>query len=176
MISESVGRPRRSGIGDVIAAFVFILSLAFGSQAYSEIDRYAALRANGVTITGAWAGRFTHPSDGLPYATYFFELDGRTYTQQQAIDASVAYTDRGEPVQIVYLPEDPSQSRIAGTEGYGVGPLVMLAVCALVAIFALQYFLAYYTGRSAWALVLLRRVAQWRDSTQGRARGQGAGA
>ncbi|MBK8023178.1 MAG: hypothetical protein IPK19_17570 [Chloroflexi bacterium] len=173
MSSESAGRPRRSGIGDVIAAFVFILSLALGSQAYSDIDRYAGLRANGVTVTGAWAGRFTNPSDGLPYATYFFELDGRTYTQQQAIDGAVAYTDRGEPVQIVYLPEDPGESRIAGTEGFGVGPVLMLAGCALVAIFALQYFLAYYMGRSAWALMLLRRVTQWRDSAQGRANGQG---
>ncbi|MBL8132426.1 MAG: hypothetical protein JNL42_11260 [Anaerolineae bacterium] len=166
MISESEGRPRRSGVGDVIAAFVFILSLALGSQAYSEIDRYAALRASGVTVIGAWAGRFTNPADGLSYGTYFFELEGRTYTQQQVIDESAAYTDRGQPVEIVYLPEDPSQSRIAGTEGYGVGSVVMLVVSGGAAILALQYFLAYYTGRSAWALMLLRRAAEWRDSAR----------
>ena len=67
-------RPRRTGHSDVISAFILIMSIAIGLQAYSEIDRYAALRSEGITVEGYWAGRFTNPADGEPYGIYYFEI------------------------------------------------------------------------------------------------------
>lgn len=151
--------PRRPGYGDVFSVFILIMSIAIGLQAYSEIDRYSTLRTHGVTVEGYWAGRFTNPADGEPYGIYYFTADGRSYNAQQMLDERISYTASGDPVPVIYLPDDPNQSRIAGTEHFGMGSVVKLALCAVVAILALQYLIAYYTARPAW---VLRVVSRWR--------------
>lgn len=155
-------QPRRTGHSDVFSAFILIMSIAIGLQAYSEIDHYAELRSEGIRVEGYWAGRFTNPADGEPYGIYYFTVDDHSYNAQQALGSDIAYTGSGEPVQIIYLPSDPSQSRIAGTEHYGIGSVLKLVICAIVVAFALQYLVAYYTSRSAWALKLAARSPQLR--------------
>jgi hypothetical protein len=77
--------PRRSGYGDVLSVFILIMSAAIGVQAYTDINRYAALRADGVVVQGWWAGQFINPADGETYGIYHFSVDDRTYSAQQLL-------------------------------------------------------------------------------------------
>ena len=153
-MSKSVNRPKRTGTGDVFSAFILIMSIAIGLQAYSDINKYAELRRNGSVIEGYWAGSFTNPSDDEFYGIYYFTVDDKAYNAQQILPSSIDYTASGDAISIIYLPGNPNTSRISGTEGYNVRSVVTLVICVLVAVFSFQYIVAYYTARSAWILQL----------------------
>lgn len=159
--------PRRSGYGDVFSVFILIMSIAIGSQAYTDINRYAALRADGVVVDGYWTGQFINPADGEAYGIYYFTVGNRTYSAQQLLGAGVEYTGNSNPVSIIYLPDDPSLSRISGTEAYNVASLLLLIICIIVALLSLQYFIAYYTARESWISILDSRVLKFRAAGKG---------
>jgi formylglycine-generating enzyme required for sulfatase activity len=152
-------KPKRPGFGDIFSAFVIILSIAFGLKAYSEISEYADLRAHGMIVEGYWVSSYTNPGDAERYVIYYFVLDGKTYNTQQILDDTVQYTKSGDPVSIVYLPDDPNRSRIAGTATYDKTSVLKLILNGVLAVLSLQYFIAYYTERPAW---IFKLISTWK--------------
>lgn len=154
---------RRSRYGDVLSIFILIMSAAIGAQAYTDINRYAPLRADGVVIQGSWVGQFINPADGETYGIYHFIVDNKAYSGQQLLSDIEYNGSGGNAVSIVYLPDDPALSRISGTESYGVTSLLLLIFCISVAVLSLQYFIAYYTARETWVSILAARAQKLRE-------------
>jgi formylglycine-generating enzyme required for sulfatase activity len=141
--------PERSGYGDVFSILVIILCIALGLQAYTGLTKYAALRSHGVIAEGRWADRYTDPHDGKIYVIYYFTGGYKTYRNKQQVPDDMPYTNGG-PVSIIYLPDNPYLSRIAGTEDYQKTDAFILAFCTVINILSVQYLIAYHTQRSAW--------------------------
>jgi formylglycine-generating enzyme required for sulfatase activity len=154
-------KPNRDGYGDIFSGFLIILSIAFSLKMFGNIIEFAELRNHGATIEGYWVSSYTNPGDGEQQVIYYFTIDYRTFNAQQTLNDNVQYTKSGDPVSVIYLPYDPSRSRIAGTEGYSITSVVKLILSDLILIFSVQYFIAYYAKRPAWIfrlIILINRL------------------
>ena len=152
--------PKRPGYGDVFSLFVFILSAALGWQAFTGITEFADLRDQGIVTEGTVADSYTDPNDGKAIVIYYFKVGYRTFRNKQQAPEGVRYTDGGT-ISVVYSPEYPEWSRIAGTEAIQINHVLILVICDISVILSVQYLFAHYTRRRAWVLQLIvfaRRV------------------
>lgn len=152
--------PKRPGYGDVFSVFAIILCAAIAAQAYAGYRKFAELRSDGVITEGYWADRYTDPRDGELYVVYYFWAGYEIYNSSQRAPEGISYT-RGDAVPIVYSPDNPNLSRIAGTEAIQYSDILILIIGDVLLIFSLQYLFAYYTRRSAWLLwvvAFVRRI------------------
>lgn len=150
--------PDRSGYGDLFSLFIIILAIALGMQGFSEVTRISGLR-NGVEIEGRWIDNYIEPQSSTPMVVYSFTVDGETHRNRQVIpeEYSDGY-DSGDPVMIVYLPQNPETSQLAGTASVNFSHILQFVLSLVVAIFAVQYYFALKTQRSAWVLIIWNRL------------------
>jgi hypothetical protein len=151
--------PKRSGYGDVFGFFFIVLSIALGLQAYGEIFQFAGLRASGIETEGRWIDNYTEPNTNAPIVVYAFDVGEETYRNRQVIPENLSEgVGSGDAVAVVYLPDNPEISRLAGTEGYSMFYIAQFIVSAIVAIFALQYVIARKMGWVAWMLWIVNSI------------------
>jgi hypothetical protein len=103
-----------------------LIMIGFGAR-----DMYLAgqLDAKAVPIDGQITGRHISESEdgsNTYYVHFGYTANGVTYQTQQSVSRSL-YNDAetGRTIRVEYLPSDPAVARIAGSDGYGVGPLLL---------------------------------------------------
>lgn len=86
-----------------------------------------AVSVQGMVLTrDIYRGRSTNGGSSTRHeVSYRFTADGRTFEQRDNVNVRTweGLTERG-PVEVQYLPDDPTQSRIAG-ESDRIGPFLM---------------------------------------------------
>lgn len=152
--------PSSSVYANILVIFTLIMCFAFTWQAINAINLYADLRNEGNIAEGRWTASYADPATTEEIAAYSFTVDDKTYRGSQPNPISPAPIVQGDPVDIVYLTSDPTQSRVAGTEGYRIQSIIEIIISAVIAILAVQYLFAYHNRRPAWIFMvqsLLRR-------------------
>jgi hypothetical protein len=96
----------------LIAGVAFYLQASQQAQRWRIFDRDSV--AGEATVTRLWRGS----GDPKPYlVAYSFEASGRTYGGQSRVPSSVWRTlETGSSTAVRYLPDDPAQNAIVGTQ------------------------------------------------------------
>ncbi len=147
--------PYRNGSSDVGALMAAIFFVAVALLFFGRIAEYESLRSGGASIEGRWIDGFVEPRTNQFEAIYRFELDEQIYRGRQRL-APGDYGGDGQPVTVLYLPDNPKLSRVLGGEAIKAGDALGLLLALLGVILCLQHIVAYYRERPSWALILRR--------------------
>ncbi len=116
-------------------ALLLLIGVVLAKLALDTAGIWWGLESRGVSIQGHVVSReWSDDSDSSDYLTYRFNA-GRptigTYERRQPIDrAMYEASPVGAAIRIVYLPDDPQRSEIAGTHYYGKNALFTAAMGA----------------------------------------------
>lgn len=114
-----------------VPSLLLLIGLFFGSLVYKNWSKQNALSSSGQTT----AGIFTHKTRTKGSATekrtttwtYQFSVDGKTYEGTYKTNGILAlrkdadHTEVGDGIDVTYLPDNPTQSRIVIDDGWPVG-------------------------------------------------------
>ncbi len=152
--------PYRNGSSDVGALMTAIFFIAVALLFFGRVAEYEPLRSGGASIKGRWIDGFVEPSIDQYVAIYRFELDEKIYRGRQRLNPS-DYGGDGQPVTVLYLPDNPKLARVLGGEAIKSGDALGLLLALLGVLLSLQHIVAYYREGSSWAL-MLRQLARRR--------------
>ena len=145
--------PYRNGSSDVFALFVGIFCAALCMLFIGRILHFEPLRRDGQEVVGRWIDGYLEPRTGEFQVIYRFEVGEASYRGRQSLLAE-NYSGDGHSATIIYLPDDPKLSRVAGTEGVATGDAMGMLLAVIGLLLALQHIAAYYRNQASWALRL----------------------
>lgn len=133
------GQSRRmasSGYGCFMVFFIPFLVIGAIFLVYGVVSlfQWQQLSSEGVTTRGKFVDRridVDSDNDRTYYATFQFETNRQTYVVEQDVDSDVYNrAELGAIVDVLYLPSDPNQARVAGTDAAPEGAFILLfALC-----------------------------------------------
>jgi hypothetical protein len=154
------GQTRRlvsSGYGCFAIFFIpfLLIGAAFLVYGVTNLFQWQQLNSEGVTTRGKFIDRrisTDSDDDRTYYATFQFEAGGDTYVVEQDVDADTYNrAELGAIIDVQYLPYDPQQARVAGTDTTPEGAFILLfGLCwnGIVWLIALAGVKAYRTDRA----------------------------
>ncbi len=145
--------PYRNGSSDVFALFVGIFCAALCMQFIGRILHFEPLRRDGQQVVGRWIDGYLEPRNGEFQVIYRFQVEEASYRGRQSLLAE-NYSGDGQSATIVYLPDNPKLSRVAGTESVATGDAIGMLLAVIGLLLALQQIAAYYRNQASWALRL----------------------
>jgi hypothetical protein len=141
------------GYGCILLVFIPFLAVGLFFLAYGvkSVYEWQRLTAEGVTTRGKFIDRsisYDSDDDESYYVTFQFGLDNQTYVVEQNVDSGIySRAETGTVVDVVYVPDNPTLARVAGTETSPVD--------AFMLVFGLCW------NGFVW-LVVLASISSWR--------------
>ena len=145
--------PYRDGSSDVGALMSVIFFAAVALLFFGRVAEFEPLRSGGASIEGRWIDGFVEPRTDQYVAIYRFAVDDQIYRGRLRLDPR-DYGGDGQPVTVMYLPDDPNLSRVLGGEAIKAGDALGLLLALLGGALSLQHIVAYYRECPSWALML----------------------
>jgi hypothetical protein len=119
-ISHNLTKPARvAGLGCLLLFFLPFILVGICTLVWSisEAVNFRQLSDSGVVVDGMIEGRRVSEGDETTsyYIAYRFDHNGITYRGEQSVDwALYNGVEAGVPTQVLYLPDNPGVSRLAG--------------------------------------------------------------
>jgi hypothetical protein len=120
-----------TGYGCVMLVFIpfLIVGLFFLGYGIKSLIEWQQLTTEGVTTRGKFIDRsisYDSDDDESYYVTFQFGLNNQTHVVEQNVDSGTYdRAETGAPVDIVYVPDNPTLARVAGTESSPVDLFIM---------------------------------------------------
>lgn len=119
------GQSRRlasAGYGCVLVFLIPMLAIGLFILVFgiNDLVQWQQLNTDGVTTRGKFIDRRIYTDsddDDTYYATFQFEANRQTYVVEQDVDTGIYNNaEVGALVDVLYLPSDPQQARVMGTD------------------------------------------------------------